>query len=98
MIARPGPYINAETDAGGFPGWLVTQQGVARTDAPDYVAAAEQWLSEVDPIIAAHQITRGGDVILYQVENELFYKEPATVSYMADLIAKVKAGRDRRPD
>ncbi len=91
VIARPGPYINAETDAGGFPGWLVTQQGVARTDAPDYVAAAEQWLSEVDPIIAAHQITRGGDVILYQVENELFYKEPATVSYMADLIAKVKA-------
>ncbi len=91
VIARPGPYINAETDAGGFPGWLVTQSGTARTDAPDYVAAAEQWLSEVDPIIAAHQITRGGDVILYQVENELFYNEPATVNYMADLIAKVKA-------
>ncbi len=92
VIARPGPYINAETDAGGFPGWLVTQQGTARTDAPDYVAAAKQWLSEIDPIIAAHQITRGGDVILYQVENELFYNEPATVNYMADLIAKVKAG------
>ncbi len=91
VIARPGPYINAETDAGGFPGWLVTQQGKARTDAPDYVAAAKQWLSEIDPIIAAHQITRGGDVILYQVENELFYNEPATVNYMADLIAKVHA-------
>jgi beta-galactosidase GanA len=91
VIARPGPYINAETDAGGFPGWLVTQQGKARTDAPDYVAAAEQWLSEIDPIIAAHQITRGGDVILYQVENELFYNEPATVNYMADLIAKAHA-------
>jgi beta-galactosidase GanA len=91
VIARPGPYINAETDAGGFPGWLVTQQGKARTDAPDYVAAAKQWLSEIDPIIAAHQITHGGDVILYQVENELFYKEPATVNYMADLIAKIHA-------
>ena len=71
VIARPGPYINAETDAGGFPGWLVTQSGTARTDAPDFVAALDQWLSEIDPIIAAHQITRGGDVILYQVENEL---------------------------
>ncbi len=91
VIARPGPYVNAETDAGGFPGWLVTQQGKARTDAPDYVAAAEQWLSEVDPIIAAHQITHGGDVILYQVENELFYNEPATVNYMADLEAKARA-------
>ncbi|MBV9804241.1 MAG: beta-galactosidase, partial [Solirubrobacterales bacterium] len=91
VIARPGPYINAETDAGGFPGWLVTQQGKARTDASDYVAAAEQWLSEVDPIIAAHQITRGGDVILYQVENELFWKDASTVDYMHQLEAKVRA-------
>ncbi len=91
VIARPGPYINAETDGGGFPGWLVTQSGKARTNAPDYEAAAEQWLSEIDPIIAAHQITRGGDVILYQVENELIDNEPATEAYMADLEAKVRA-------
>jgi beta-galactosidase GanA len=91
VIARPGPYINAETDGGGFPGWLVTQSGTARTDAPDYLAAADQWLSEIDPIIAAHQITRGGDVILYQVENELFHNEPATANYMADLEAKARA-------
>ena len=91
VIARPGPYINAETDAGGFPGWLVTGQGTARTDAPDYVAAAKQWLSEVDPIIAAHQITRGGDVILYQVENELFWNDPSTVNYMHELEHKARA-------
>ena len=91
VIARPGPYINAETDGGGFPGWLVTQSGTARTDAPDFVAASEQWLSEIDPIIAAHQITRGGDVILYQVENELFNSESATDNYMAELEAKAKA-------
>ncbi|HEY3479466.1 MAG TPA: beta-galactosidase, partial [Streptomyces sp.] len=24
VIARPGPYINAEVDGGGFPGWLST--------------------------------------------------------------------------
>ncbi|MBV9607600.1 MAG: beta-galactosidase [Solirubrobacterales bacterium] len=91
VIARPGPYVNAETDAGGFPGWLVTQQGKARTDAADYVAAANQWLSQIDPIIAAHQITRGGDVILYQVENELFWKDASTVNYMQQLEAKVRS-------
>ncbi|MBV9049773.1 MAG: beta-galactosidase, partial [Solirubrobacterales bacterium] len=91
VIARPGPYINAETDAGGFPGWLVTQQGMARSDAPDYVAAALQWYSEIDPIIAAHQITRGGDVILYQVENELEYNDASTSHYMAELEAKARA-------
>jgi beta-galactosidase GanA len=91
VIARPGPYINAETDGGGFPGWLTTQTGTARTDAPDFVAASDQWLSEIDPIIAAHQITRGGDVILYQVENELFDDEPSTVAYMQELEAKAAA-------
>jgi beta-galactosidase GanA len=91
VIARPGPYINAETDGGGFPGWLVTQSGTARTDAPDFVAASDQWMSEIDPIIAAHQITRGGDVILYQVENELFHSDASTDAYMAELEAKAKA-------
>jgi beta-galactosidase GanA len=91
VIARPGPYINAETDGGGFPGWLVTQSGTARTDAPDFVAASDQWLSEIDPIIAAHQITRGGDVILYQVENELFHSDTSTDDYMAELEAKARA-------
>ncbi|MFZ0377321.1 MAG: beta-galactosidase [Solirubrobacteraceae bacterium] len=91
VIARPGPYINAETDGGGFPGWLVTQSGTARTDASDFVAASDQWLSEIDPIIAAHQITRGGDVILYQVENELFHSDTSTDDYMAELEAKARA-------
>ena len=91
VIARPGPYINAETDGGGFPGWLVTQSGTARTDAPDFVAASDQWLSEIDPIIAAHQITRGGDVILYQVENELFHSDTSTDDYVAELEAKARA-------
>ena len=44
VIARPGPYINAETDSGGFPGWLQTQQGRARSSAPDYTAAYREWL------------------------------------------------------
>src|SRR5262249_14361795 len=37
VIARPGPYMNAEISRGGFPSWLVTQAARARTDAPEYV-------------------------------------------------------------
>ena len=33
VIARPGPYINAEADGGGFPGWLVNVAGRARSDS-----------------------------------------------------------------
>ncbi|GAB3978896.1 hypothetical protein GCM10029978_072830 [Actinoallomurus acanthiterrae] len=73
VIARPGPYINAETDGGGFPGWLLTQKGQARSNAPDYLAAAREWLSQIDRILARHQVTNGtGPVLLDQVENEFY--------------------------
>jgi beta-galactosidase GanA len=83
VIARPGPYINAETDGGGIPSWVLTAPNGYRTDTEPYLSAALQWLSEIDPIIAAHQTTNGGDVIAYQVENE--YANPGTAAddYMA---------------
>ena len=32
LIARPGPYINTETTAGGLPGWVLREKGVIRSD------------------------------------------------------------------
>src|SRR4051812_11385386 len=37
VIARQGPYINAETDGGGFPGWLNRMAVKERTDDPAYL-------------------------------------------------------------
>ena len=92
VIARPGPYINAELDAGGYPGWLTTQAGRARTDAPDYLAAADEWLTQIDAVIARHQYTNGtGPVILYQIENELAATGAAQKNYVAHLYDKVRA-------
>lgn len=85
VIARPGPYINAETDGGGVPTWVLTSPNGYRSDTQPYLSAALQWLSEIDPIIAAHQLTRGGDVILYQIENEYGGRGKAADQYMADL-------------
>ncbi|KAG9541580.1 putative beta-galactosidase, partial [Aureobasidium melanogenum] len=34
LIARPGPYINAEASGGGFPGWLSRSPGILRTRDP----------------------------------------------------------------
>ncbi|MEU1190814.1 beta-galactosidase [Streptomyces sp. NPDC005859] len=71
VIARPGPYINAEVSGGGMPAWRSAQAGVNRTSEPEYTKAAREWMSRINPIIARHQLTRGtGSVILYQVENE----------------------------
>ncbi|WP_143177692.1 beta-galactosidase [Cystobacter ferrugineus] len=92
VIARPGPYINAEVDSGGFPGWLQTQAGRARSDADDYQAAWEQYFDAINPILARHQLTDGGgSVILYQLENEYDRTDSTAQNYMEELKAAVRA-------
>ncbi|WP_329283340.1 beta-galactosidase [Streptomyces sp. NBC_01451] len=94
VILRPGPYINAEVDAGGFPGWLTATKGRARTSDPTYLGHVDEWLTAVDTIVARHLYTRGdGTVLLYQIENEYgsYVTEPAGVDYMSHLYSKVRA-------
>ncbi|KAI8909341.1 beta-galactosidase [Powellomyces hirtus] len=92
VIARPGPYINAEVTRGGFPGWLINQAGRARTDASDYLSACDEWLTQINRIIAAHQYTSGtGSVILYQLENELAAVSAGYQKYMSHLRRKASS-------
>ncbi len=69
-IVRPGPYICAEWENGGFPAWLTGQGGKLRTDDPGFLAAVEKWFDVLIPILAARQIDRGGPILLTQIENE----------------------------
>ncbi|KAH9892198.1 beta-galactosidase B [Xylariomycetidae sp. FL2044] len=72
MIIRPGPYINAEANAGGFPLWLTTgAYGGLRDNDPLYTEAWTPYMAEISKTIAPHLITNGGNVILFQIENEL---------------------------
>jgi beta-galactosidase len=95
VIARPGPYINAETDGGGLPSWLGDVKARARTTDPGYLAAADEWLGHIDPIIARHQLTNGtGTVLAYQVENELYglhNTDAVNRAMLAHLEAKARA-------
>ncbi|MBP2325965.1 beta-galactosidase GanA [Kibdelosporangium banguiense] len=89
VVARPGPYINAETTGGGFPAWLKTVEGRARSSDPGYTAAYRDWLGRINPILARHQVTRGGSVIAYNVENE--YAVNVDTVYMRELQEKARA-------
>lgn len=92
VIARPGPYVNGEITAGGFPAWLARQRAEARTDAPEYQAAAGEWLTQINALIARHQLsTGGGTVIAYQLENEQFEVEPKNARHMQFLADKARA-------
>jgi hypothetical protein len=107
VIVRPGPYICAEWDNGGFPRWMSTlkkpatplrKEGWLRSDDPVYLAWCKHWYDAVCPIIAKHQITRKAPgqpgVILFQIENEYdFWKMPddARLNYLTALATDARA-------
>ncbi|MGW0785995.1 glycoside hydrolase family 35 protein [Streptomyces sp. NPDC002913] len=70
-IVRPGPYICAEWENGGLPSWVTGRFGRrVRTRDAGYTAAVERWFGELLPQVVRRQITRGGPVVMVQVENE----------------------------
>ncbi|WP_255579590.1 glycoside hydrolase family 35 protein [Cryobacterium sp. PAMC25264] len=70
-IVRPGPFICAEWDNGGLPGWLFADPAVGvRRNEPLYMTAVAEYFDRLLPIVASRQIDRGGPVILVQIENE----------------------------
>jgi hypothetical protein len=76
MIARPGPYICAEWERGGFPSWVAAKRFPLRTSDPQSLQTSQHWYSEVLPVIQKYQVTVGGPIIMVQVENEYDYSQP----------------------
>src|SRR5476651_871910 len=71
VILRPGPYSCAEWDGGGLPWWLLKYDDIKlRTRDPCFMAAATNYLREVGKQFGPLQITRGGPILMVQVENE----------------------------
>ena len=91
-IVRPGPFICAEWDNGGFPGWLFSDPAVGvRRDEPLYMAVVSEYFAELLPIVASRQIDRGGPVILMQIENE-YGAYGDDKSYLRKLVDLTRAG------
>jgi beta-galactosidase len=71
VILRPGPYSCAEWEMGGTPWWLLKNKNVQlRSRDPQYLGPAKNYLKEVGRVLGPLQITRGGPIIMVQVENE----------------------------
>lgn len=70
-IVRPGPYICSEYEFGGFPSWLLRDQGLrVRTSESQYMKYVARYFKVLLPILAALQFMNGGPIIMFQVENE----------------------------
>jgi beta-galactosidase len=71
VLLRPGPYSCAEWEMGGLPWWLVKHDHIQlRSADPLFLEPALRFLREVGRVLGATQITRGGPLLMVQVENE----------------------------
>ncbi|MBC2593902.1 beta-galactosidase [Ruficoccus amylovorans] len=71
VILRIGPYICAETNYGGLPGWLRDIPGIMmRTDNEPFKREKERWVRLVAELIRPLCAPSGGPIILAQIENE----------------------------
>lgn len=68
LTASAGPYINAETTAGGLALWTTSRtRSELRTNASDIEDSWMPYLRSVVEETAPHQISNGGVVIAVQV-------------------------------
>jgi beta-galactosidase len=71
VILRPGPYVCAEWEWGGYPAWLLKQRGiVVRSTDPKFMEPVRRWLLRLGKELAPLQMAHGGPIIAVQVENE----------------------------
>jgi len=71
VILRPGPYVCAEWEFGGYPAWLLKDPTtVIRSSDPKYMEPATRWIKRLGMELAPLQIGNGGPIALVQVENE----------------------------
>ncbi len=71
VILRPGPYSCAEWEMGGLPWWLLKDADIPlRSTDARYLDPAKAYLREVGRVLAPLQVTRGGPILMVQVENE----------------------------
>lgn len=92
VIARPGPFINAEVNAGGLPFWLLKMEDVIPRNrvgteyrySEKYMKYIAEWYDQIIPIIREFD-----NVILFQIENE-YATDTMEENYMRQLYQMVR--------
>ena len=105
VILRPGPYICAEWDGGGYPQWLLNMRPASytkrewyRSGDPTYLAWCKHWYTAVARVAAPFQVTHRpagtAGVVLWQIENEYDYSDQPVAVKRDQLLALAHLSRD----
>lgn len=91
VILRPGPYVCAEWEMGGLPWWLLKKKDIRlREDDPYFIERVERFQSKVAEQVGDLLITKGGPILMVQVENEYgaYGDDPEYVAKIRDILKK----------
>jgi beta-galactosidase len=71
VILRPGPYVCAEWEFGGYPWWLQNVESMElRRDNEQFLKYTQLYINRLYEEVGDLQITKGGPIIMVQAENE----------------------------
>ncbi|WP_410492835.1 beta-galactosidase [Dysgonomonas sp. GY75] len=71
VILRPGPYVCAEWEFGGYPWWLQNIEGMElRRDNEQFLRFTQLYINRLYQEVGNLQVTKGGPIIMVQAENE----------------------------
>ena len=71
IMLRPGPYVCSEWEMGGLPWWLLKKKDIKlRTNDAYFLERTKLFMNEIGKVLADLQVSRGGNIIMVQVENE----------------------------
>ncbi len=84
IIARPGPYIMAETINEGVPPWVFEHyphvaltgkdnkpENIVSYLHADFLKCVEGWYQAVFSVLTPRQVTHGGNILMVQLDNEM---------------------------
>lgn len=71
VLFRPGPYVCGEWEFGGLPPYLLRIPDIkVRCMDTRYMNAVKKYFAALAKVTKPYLITRGGNIILWQIENE----------------------------
>jgi beta-galactosidase len=71
VALRPGPYVCAETEFGGYPAWLLKHHDMkVRSDDPQFMQYCRAYMQALHDQVGDLLVTHGGPILMVQIENE----------------------------